>query len=301
MIDYAALRVLQAVIQTGSFDRAAAALNVTPSAVSQRIKQLEERLGAALVVRANPCTATEKGERLCRHMEHVGMLEQDLLKGLPSLADPDGRQQRVTLRIATNADSLATWFLQAMSEFSQSSRYLLDIAVDDQDHTADWLQQGKVIAAVTGTDKPISGCRRYFLGALRYHATASPDFVERHFAQGITPASMAQAPSMTFNQKDRLQADWVRSVLGRDVNLPTHWLPSTQSFVDASLMGLGWGMNPRPLVQEHLATGRLVELVPGQTLDIKLYWHINRLAADQLTPLTQKVIEVSAKKLSQSR
>lgn len=293
MIDYSALRVLLAVIQTGSFEKAAATLNVTPSAVSQRIRQLEERLGAALVVRGAPCTATEKGDWLCRHMENVGMLESELLGHLPSLIDPDSPRQRVTLQIATNADSLGTWFLGAIADFSKSSDYLLNVSVDDQDHTAEWLRRGRVIAAVTSLEKPVAGCRRFSLGALRYHATASPEFMARHFPDGVTPSAIASAPSLIFNQKDRLQSQWIRRTFGHDINTPTHWLPSTQSFVEASLSGMGWGMNPVQLTGEHLKTGRLTELVSDTPLDISLYWQINRLAADRLSPLTRSVIETA--------
>jgi LysR family transcriptional regulator (chromosome initiation inhibitor) len=299
MIDYTALRVLHAVVQSGSFEKAAALLNVTPSAVSQRVKLLEERVGAALVVRGTPCVATEKGNQLCSHMENVGILEHDLFKELPSLADTHGLQQRVTLRIATNADSLGTWFLDAMSEFSKSSSYLLNISVDDEDCTGDWLQQGKVIAAVSSSERPISGCRRFPLGALRYQATASPEFIASHFADGVTPEALADAPTLTFSQKDRLQSEWVRRTLGANVSLPTHWLPSTQSFLDATLRGMAWGMNPVHLVRDHLSAGRLVELIPGTSLDICLYWHINRLAADRLAKLTSKVVDVAKRSLAQ--
>lgn len=297
MIDYPALRVLLAVVQTGSFEKAAAILNVTPSAVSQRIKQLEERLGTALVLRGTPCTATEKGDWLCRHMENVGMLESELLEHLPDLSDRDSPEQQVTLRIATSADSLGTWFLEAMADFSKSSNYLLNISVDDQDHTAEWLERGRVIAAVTSMEKPVAGCRRYSLGALRYHATASPEFVRRYFPDGVTPQALARAPSITFNQKDRLQADWIRSTFATDVNVPTHWLPATQGFLDAALLGMGWGMNPIHLTDHHIKAGRLVELISGTPLDVVLYWQISRLAADRLTGLTQKVIEVARRSL----
>ncbi|MBB3391546.1 LysR family transcriptional regulator (chromosome initiation inhibitor) [Rhizobium sp. BK275] len=297
MIDYPALRVLLAVVQTGSFEKAAAILNVTPSAVSQRIKQLEERLGTALVVRGTPCTATEKGDWLCRHMENVGMLESELLEHLPDLSDRDSPEQHVTLRIATSADSLGTWFLEAMADFSKTSNYLLNISVDDQDHTAEWLERGRVIAAVTSMEKPVAGCRRYSLGALRYHATASPEFVRRYFPDGVTPEALARAPSITFNQKDRLQADWIRRTFATDVNAPTHWLPATQGFLDAALLGIGWGMNPIHLTEPHIKAGRLVELISGTPLDVVLYWQISRLAADRLTGLTQKVIEVARRSL----
>ena len=54
MLDYASLFALSTVVREGSFERAARALNVTPSAISQRIRLLEERVGCALVVRAQP-------------------------------------------------------------------------------------------------------------------------------------------------------------------------------------------------------------------------------------------------------
>lgn len=293
MLDYISLRAVAAVVQTGSFEKAARLLNVTPSAVSQRVKTLEERLGTALIIRGSPCAATEKGAWLCRHMETVGMLESELFNHLPALADPLSPGARITLHIATNADSLATWFLSAASTFSRASPHLLNIAVDDQDHTAEWLQQGRVLAAVTSLEAPVSGCRRTPLGALRYRATASADFVDRYFAQGLTSTALAQAPALTFNQKDRLQSRWLQQTLGEEPVCPTHWLPSTQSFVEACLSGMGWGMNPEILVGNHLAGGRLVELVPDTPLDVPLYWQINRLAADQLTALTRAVVDTA--------
>lgn len=297
MLDYPALKALALVVQTGSFEKAARMLNVTPSAVSQRVKNLEERLGAVLVARGNPCTATEKGDWLCRHVEQVGMLERELLEELPALASPETFGQKVTLHIATNADSLGTWFLQAAANFAKASDYLLNIAVDDQDHTAEWLQHGRVLAAVTAMAKPVQGCRLSPLGALRYHATATPDFAARHFPQGVTPDALAAAPALTFNQKDRLQERWAKDRFGRDIACPTHWLPTTQGFVDASLAGMGWGMNPSQLVRELLASGRLVELIPDTPLDIPLFWQVNRLAADRLSALTRDVVETARRNL----
>ncbi|MCZ7450004.1 LysR family transcriptional regulator ArgP [Agrobacterium rhizogenes] len=290
MLDYPSMRAVALVARTGSFEKAAQVLCVTPSAVSQRIKQLEERLGVVLIVRGNPCVATEKGEWLCRHMDHVGMLENELFRQLPALAEAGSGQERVTLNIATNADSLGTWFLDAVSKFTGSNDYLVNIAVDDQDHTVEWLRGGRVLAAVTAHDKPVQGCRVTPLGVLRYHATASPDFMARHFAGGVTPAALARAPGLTFNQKDRLQASWIRTALGEEVSYPTHWLPSTDGFVKASLAGMGWGLNPVQLVGEHLREGRLVELISGTPLDIPLYWQVNRLAAERLAGLTANVV-----------
>jgi len=290
MIDHPAARAVAMVVQTGSFEAAARALHVTPSAVSQRVKQLEERLGTVLIERGTPCAATEQVNWICLHIEHLGMLERELAANLPGLADPAATAERVTLNIATNANGLESWFLDAVAPFTWATDYLLNIAIDDEDHTAEWLRRGGVLAAVTYLQEPVQGCRVAALGALRYRATASPAYIERYLANGVTPASMAGAPALTFNQKDTLQQAWLRRVFDLSVTVPTHWLPSTQSFVDASLAGMGWGMNSEQLVSGHMRSGRLVELVPGTPLDVPLYWQASRLAADRLGGLTRAVV-----------
>ena len=287
MIDYPTALAVATVVRTGSFEKAAKALHITPSAVSQRVKSLEERLGVALIERGSPCLATEKGARLCRHMELVGALETGLLDYLPELGDHG--DAAVTLDIAVNADSLGTWFLPAAAELARASNVVLNIAVDDQEHTADWLRRGRVLAAVTSLSEPVTGCRVTALGKLRYHATASPDYVRRYLPDGVNAAAMARAPSLTFNQKDRLQLDWLRSTFGIDEAVPTHWLPSTHGFVDACLLGMGWCLNPAQLIADHLAAGRLVELVPGAVVDIPLYWQVSRMAARQFPQMDKAV------------
>lgn len=284
MLDYALLAALAAVVRTGSFERAAQQLHVTPSAVSQRVKLLEERLGTILVVRGSPCTGTAAGRRLCQHVERVALLESELQADLPG-AQASGPP--VTLRIAANADSLATWLIGAMAEAGDC---LFDLVLDDQDHSADWLRRGEVLAAVTGSAKAVQGCDIHPLGALRYVATASPAFVARWFPAGLDEAGLARAPRLTFNSKDRLQALWTRQAIGSDVAAPTHWLPSSQAFVDAALAGLGWGMNPEMVVAEHLRTGRLVALAPGLPLDVPLYWQRSRMASSTLAAVTRAVV-----------
>lgn len=287
MLDYSALSALAAVIREGSFERAALALHVTPSAVSQRIRLLEERVGCALVVRDQPCRATETGRRLCQHVDRVRLLEQELQETLPALA-PEGIG-RVVLPIAVNADSLATWFAPTLAAFAAGAPVLVEVAVDDQDHTTEWLRSGAVLAAVTGTARPAAGCNSRPLGAMRYVAAASPAFVARHFAGGVGAGGLAQAPSLVFNTKDELQARWVRRLCHRHVELPRHTLPSPQAFVTAAVVGMGWGMQPHALIASHLQDGSLVELVPNTPLDVPLYWQHARAASALLDGLSRRV------------
>lgn len=298
MLDYTSLFALAAVVREGSFERAARALHVTPSAVSQRIRLLEERMGCALVVRGQPCVATDAGRHLCQHADRVQLLEQDLQSSLPALGAPG--TSRPTLPVAVNADSLATWFAPAIARFAADAPVLLNVAVDDEDHTAEWLRSGAVLAAVTASAQPAAGCNSRPLGAMRYLAAASPAFVTRHFAAGVEANSLSLAPSLVFNAKDNLQTRWVQRLCLGHVELPRHTLPSATAFVTASLAGMGWGLHPQALIAPHLASGALVELVPGTALDVPLHWQQARAASAVLDGLTLAVLEAARIALMQA-
>lgn len=301
MIDHHLIQAVAAVVREGSFEAAARSLKVTPSAISQRVKLIEERLGSVLVVRGQPCTATDTGARLCRHAELMGALEAELHRDLPELAQAGMLRGAASLRIAVNADTLDSWFVAAMARFGREDDTLLELAVDNQDHTADWLRRGQVLGAVTSIASPVQGCRSRRLGSLRYIATASPAFVRRWFVQGVDAAALARAPSLVFDGKDGLQTQWVRRVLRCELALPAHRVPSTRAFVDAALAGVGWGMNPEGLVRKHLQAGRLVELVADQAVDVPLWWQSARLPVPSLERLGKAVVAAAGEALVQAR
>lgn len=276
MLDYPALAALAEVIRRGSFEAAALALRVTPSAVSQRIRTLEDRMGTVLIDRGPPVRATAPGLRLAAHLDQVRLLEAGL-----SMAAPE----RPVLPLAVNADSLATWVMPALAAVPG----LVDLTIDDQDHALDWLRGGLVAAAITSNSRPVPGCDCLRLGAMRYRATASPDFAARHFPDGATAASLAQAPSLCFNAKDALQSRWAQALTGARLALPMHRIPASQAFADAARLGLGWGMNPELMVRDDLDQGRLVDLAPDLPLDVPLYWQFSRLTGPALAPLTEAI------------
>lgn len=284
------LAALAAIVRHGSFDAAALHLNVTPSAISQRIKALEARMGTALIYRAHPCLPTPAGTLLARHFDDVALLEAHVMAEI----GPPAQRETPRVRIAVNADSLATWFVPALSD---AQDMVFELVIDDQDTSTDWLLRGAVSAAVTAEAKAVSGCNCVSLGALRYIATASPDFVARWFDEGVHAASLARAPLLTFNAKDRLQHRWIRQRTGETLTPPAHQLPSTHAFVDAALAGLGWGLNPLHLVDSHLQCGKLVPLILNSPFDVDLYWQTSRLMSSALAPLTTAIKTASLKHL----
>lgn len=288
MLDPSQLAALAAVHRRGSFDLAAAELHVTPSAISQRIKALEESAGTLLIRRGQPCIATAAGLRLIRHHDEIALLERNLAEDLPRLTPGPA-----TLRLAVNADSLATWVIPALAA---TEGLLFDLVIDDQEFSQDWLRRGEVVAAITAHPGPLQGCDTIPLGALRYLATASPAYRANWFADGVTARSLNRAPCLTFSDKDGLQGRWAArqfpGAMGKA--LPTHRMASSQAFVDACLAGLGWGMNPEPLVRDHINAGRLVELSPDSPLDTPLHWQFTRLSAKALAPLTDAIRKAAA-------
>lgn len=291
--DHAQLRALAAVVREGSFERAALALHVTPSAISQRIKALEDRVGRLLVQRTTPATATAEGQVLVRLAEQTALLEHDALS---RIGIADEQLPRSSIPVAVNHDSMETWFPEATVLFAGTASATLDLHVEDQDHTAELLRRGQVLGAVTTLAEPVQGCQIHALGSIRYVATCTPAFHARHFAKGVNATALAQAPVLVFNRKDDLQARHARRLAGNDAPLqpPVWWIPSTRAFVHANLAGLGWTMNPLPLVRRHLEAGRLVYLRQRVYEDIPLYWQHWKGDVLGMASLTRAVLTASS-------
>ncbi|WP_409465531.1 LysR family transcriptional regulator ArgP [Amycolatopsis sp. GA6-003] len=276
------VRTLLAVVDEQSFDRAAAVLHVTPPAVSQRVKALEQRIGRVLVLRSKPVRLTESGEVLVRFARQLTRLEADTRAEL-GLGGP-GRS--ATLPIAVNADSLATWFLSALEEVPAEPPVSFDLRSDDQDHTAALLREGLVMAAITATPQPVQGCTVSRLGTMRYRAVASAEFVRRWLDGGPLAERLPAAPAVLFDRKDDLQDRFLRRLTRR--KLPSrvrHYVPASVSFVDAVAAGLGWGMVP-----ELQLSGRdLTDLAPDRAVDVALYWQQWKLDSPALAAVAEAV------------
>ncbi|MFJ7214845.1 LysR family transcriptional regulator ArgP [Amycolatopsis sp. NPDC098790] len=278
------VRTLLAVVDEQSFDAAAAVLHVTPSAVSQRVKALEQRTGRVLLLRTKPVTLTESGQVLIRFARSLAQLEQDALAELGLGSSPR------TLSIAVNADSLATWFLPSLARLPESHKICFDLQREDQDHTAALLREGLVMAAVTASPQPVQGCTSVRLGRMRYRAMASPGFIERWLSADPLPASLPQAPVILFDRKDDLQDRFLRGLTRRRTfTLVRHYIPASESFADAVAAGLGWGMVPE--IQAAPRGDALVDLAPDRPLDVPLHWQQWKLDSPALAAVAQAVAE----------
>ena len=283
MFDYKLLSALAAVVEQAGFERAAQVLGLSQSAISQRIKLLEARIGQPVLIRATPPSPTEIGRRLLNHVQQVRLLERDLQSAVPAL-DDEGLPER--LRIALNADSLATWWAVAVGDFCADQHLLLDLVVEDQTVGLKRMRAGEVAACLCASERPVAGARSVLLGAMRYRALASPTFIARHFPEGVSAGLLPKTPALVFGPDDFLQHRYLAS-LGVDGGFEHHLCPSSEGFIRLTEAGLGWGLVPELQVREQLASGALVELLADKPIDVPLYWHHWRNGGQLLGQLTE--------------
>lgn len=268
-LDPAALACLAAIIDEGSFEGAAQALAITQSAVSHRLKALESAVGQPMLVRSRPLVLTQTGKLLLRYARQINAMQVDLARDL-------SHNERILderIPIAVNADSLATWIPRALNPVVQRG-IRLEILVDDQDFTHDWLKQGSVLGCVSTVAHALQGCSATLLGSMCYVAAASPKVAKMIHAKGFSAQTLAEHPFVVFNRKDDMQRQWAAKALGlKRVRLLESFVPSTEASVRAMLLGWGIGVAPELLIAPLIAKGQLVAIEPSTAIDVQLYWH----------------------------
>ncbi len=294
MIDYKAIAALQAVIETQSFDIAAKKLSLTQSAVSQRIKGLENFYGKSLIVRTLPYHPTVLGETLLGHYKRVLLLEQNLKIGLVS-------DELERISIAISRDSLETWFMSTLNQLSDSLSNSLEIISDDQDVTHEYLRKGLVSACASTSSKVIAGCKAEFIGYLDYILVATTDFKARYFSNETTlKKSLLTAPTLLFDHKDTLQKQYLAHFFNiTDPITHYHTIPSVAGFRHFALNGYAYALIPEIDIMTDLKQNKLINLFPGKIWRMPIYWHTWEVETKIYKEFNQFIINGAKKILRQ--
>ena len=294
-LDPDALECLAAIVEEGGFERAAQRLNITQSAVSQRLRSLESQAGTVLIVRSRPLRPTAAGHLLLKHTKQLRLLRADLERDMQELAPSllGGSRDEERISIAINADSIATWAMGALQGVVRQG-LPLEIITDDQDFTQDWLREGQVLGCVTTFKQALRGCKVVPLGAMNYVAVAAPGFAQERLGGELTAHNFRKAPFVAFNRKDDMQSEFVGKAFGlKRVTLSQLFVPSSEGQVRAVLAGWGVSVVPELLVRGLLAQGQLVNLAPAHTLQIQLYWHCWNLQSEVLDTLSAALTQAA--------
>ncbi|ASN37609.1 ArgP/LysG family DNA-binding transcriptional regulator [Arthrobacter sp. 7749] len=286
------LQTFKTVIEAGTLESAARELNITASAVSQRLKALEKQAGSILFIRSRPIRTTGSGDVLLRLAREMQLLSIEAQRALGMKLGPNRESKRTQVSIAVNADSLASWFAPVFMELAHQDLMNCEILRNDEAHSTELLRSGRVMGAVTTKATPVQGCSSLYLGTMHYRAMATASFRQR-WLPGIEPrAELAAAPMVSFDRTDGLQRDLRRALIGPDLDVDPveHFVPDSRVYVASVAASLGWGMIPD--VQVPL-DGSLQNLDSAWTSDVHLYWQRWKVPSQTLELLTTLVVDAA--------
>ncbi len=299
MIDLKQIQAFVYVVEECSFEKAATLLHISQSAVSQRIKALESQMGQALLIRSTPLRPTEAGRKLLGYYQQISLLQHELLAELHDEQQPSAFSNQHKIRIALNADSLATWFLSAIAPVIEEHHLLVDLKIDDQDQTHELLKNGEVIGCISSTKPKLHGCYSVLLGYMDYFPVCSPSFKKRYFSRVIKASEFRTAPAVEFNHKDKLQEHYLQHFWGIESgDYPFHQVPSSEGFLEFISLGLGWGMVPELQAEPWLTSKSLVKLTPDKSIPVPLYWCVWNLKSSTIKHITRELVEQAGQVLA---
>jgi LysR family transcriptional regulator (chromosome initiation inhibitor) len=223
-----------------------------------------------VLIRTQPLQLTAMGQLLLTHYQQVQQLEQALLPHL----SPDAPAKPHPVTIASNADSLATWLIPALTPLLQPGLIELNLLIDDENRTIDRLRRGEAFGAITTQAEALPGCQSDLLGFMDYVLTASPSFIRQYFPDGLTEQALRHAPGVAFDQRDDMHVGFVAQHFGLPPgSYPCHTVRSSEAFVALAKAGVAYCLIPKLQISTELRSGELVELMPQTPLrERTLYW-----------------------------
>jgi LysR family transcriptional regulator, glycine cleavage system transcriptional activator len=253
MPDIATLQAFECAARHGGFTQAARELNLTQSAVSRQIKELEARLGLTLFERVRQrVVLSEQGHALLPEVRNLlNRTEAMVLKAMASRA---GQQ---SLSIATLPTFASRWLTPRLPGFLEGHPgTTLELA--SRSEPFDFDEENFDLAIHYG--QPVWAkavchylCREVIL------PVACPALKER--MAGLGPADLADGPLLHLSARPKLWAEWFdEQGLDTAGAFSGHRFGQFSMQIEAAIAGLGAALLPRYLIEQELADGRLAIL-----------------------------------------
>lgn len=249
-----------AVLEGGSFRAAARQLTVTPSAVSQSVKALEERLGVPLLTRTTRSIGlTQAGEVLAERCRPAVSEISDALDGVRDFGErPSG-----LLRINAPRIALPVIFERVLGPFHEAFPDVqVEVFLDDglADIVADGFDAGIRLGQMVETDMVSTP----LTPPSRMAVVASPDYIEK-FGRPETPDDLQHHKCINFRrptQKSIYNWRFVEDEADRHVPVSGDFIvndPNAKLF--AARAGFGLAYEVEPLVRADIEAGKLVHVL----------------------------------------
>ena len=283
--DYFQLEALGTVVSEGSFQRAADHLLVTQSAISQRIRALEDSVGQPLLIRSSPPALTELGQKYISVFAQMKILMADLQNR--------SEENCVKISVASNTECFDIWFNKCLVDFTKDSGVLFDVHLADQDHTLDLLRSAKVLACISSEKRPVQGCYSYPLKEQSYICVAHKDFVRKHNLNQRSKEKLLELPTTIYGSLDMIHDKFLKEIFNTKKVPPykAHIVPSVSGMLEYIQQKAVYAIMPRELVEDKLNTGTYVNIFPKYQMRTSLYWHVVQTEIPSLKQLTSEVLE----------
>jgi molybdate transport repressor ModE-like protein len=270
-----ALSLLQAIAQTGSFAAAARELDLVPSAVTYRIRQIEDALDVLLFDRSSrQARLTEAGTELLREGGR-------LLEEIDAVANrvkrvATGWESQLTLSVDTAIScSTVMELIQAFFDLAPTTRLRLrDEALSG---TLEALTNGEADLAIGVVQEPgtAPGVITQALGDVEFVFAVAPHHPLASAKEPITDEVRLKHRAVAVADSIQRGAAATFGLLaGQDVLT----VPTMQSKLDAQLRALGAGFLPEPMARPHIERGTLVVKEvqrPTRTVRLNYSWKSN--------------------------
>ncbi len=280
-ITFAQLQTLIAITEAGSLVAAAEALNMTPAALTARVKGLEEAVGVTLFAR------TPSGLRLNAAGEvalgHISTIERAVTSMLEAMEDlRSGRGGRLSVAVVSTAKYFAPRLIAAF--VAEHPKLELKFLIGNRDETMALLRAQDADVALAGrppadlaVEKALIGPHPYVIIAPPNHRLAGRPGLKREALAGEA-FLFREAGSGTRSLFDYFLGDTaVRQAQ------PGIELGSNETIKQAVMAGLGVALISAHTIAAEIADGRLVTLdIEG--LPITRQWYVVHRADRPLSP-----------------
>lgn len=263
-----ALEAFDAAARTMSFKAAAAELNLTPSAISHRVKQLEQHLGLSLFRRMNrEIRLTDAGQDYFNTVRRAFDQVADVSRRV-------GRSRRIEeLRLSSVPIVAATWIIPNLAEFLDTQP-ALRLFVESSQRNADFARDA-VDAAIRFGDGRWPG-----LSAVKITDIAMAPVCMPKLAQKLKgPQDLRGQTLIHLSTFPDAWPMWLRAAgitglgEGREI-----WVDNVAQTMEAAERGLGVALGVAPLIAPHLAEQRLVMPFAPMVKSQHGYWFVCRRA-----------------------
>lgn len=258
--ELADLNVFMAIIRRRSFRHAAYELGVTTSALSHTMRNLETRLGVKLLYRTSRAVEpTDAGTLLAEKLSVGFATIQDGLDTLELYREaPIGR-----LRLNVPRDAAVLLLAPILGDFCAAYPQLrLDLIVQDQ--MIDIVAEGYDAGIRYGATVPQDMVAVPLTGALRWITVATPAYLARR-GTPQQPKDLLEHACIRMYLGDKTPYKWELGNGPRQqrIDVPGHFSAAdTETIVHAALQGVGIAYCLENRVQQELADGRLVDVMP---------------------------------------